>query len=331
MRPPGRKVGLCRSGEPIDRWPAFRPGAAGAGAERAAARGPAGPGRPEPHPGLLPRLLPGLPAELPTGLSVGLPTGLPAGLRYPRAGGGADHLAPGDGALQRLAEQVLARLPADRAGRDRVHGHLGELVGGEPPGIGDLERLVRLPPAGAAPGRRGLQDRVQLAHRHQDGPAGQLVRRLVEVGDGLEPGVLEEVQELVRAGGVARAADRPGGLDDDRGVAGAAVQDQTAGDAEDGGLAGCGGLRGGGRRGARDGGARDGARGTDTAGAGASTCAWLMLRTAPTSCSSETGTTWEGMQRAWAKARTAVSSPTNSTVLVGSWSESPGVRQEVHS
>ncbi len=38
-----------------------------------------------------------------------------------------------------------------------------------------------------------------------------------------------------------------------------------------------------------------------------------------------------GMQVAWAKARTAVSSPTNSTVLVRSCSESPGVRQEVQS
>ena len=45
-----------------------------------------------------------------------------------------------------------------------------------------------------------------------------------------------------------------------------------------------------------------------------------MLRTAPCSCSSETWTTCEGMQVAWAKASTAVSSPTNSTVLVRSCS-----------
>lgn len=57
----------------------------------------------------------------------------------------------------------------------------------------------------------------------------------------------------------------------------------------------------------------------------------VMLRTAPWSCSSETETTCEGMQVAWAKARTAVSSPTNSTVLVRSFSGSPGVRQEVQS
>lgn len=65
--------------------------------------------------------------------------------------------------------------------------------------------------------------------------------------------------------------------------------------------------------------------------AGAPVWAWLMLRTAPTSCSSATGTTWDGMQRAWAKASTAVSSPTNRTVLVGSAWVSPEVRQEVHS
>lgn len=64
------------------------------------------------------------------------------------------------------------------------------------------------------------------------------------------------------------------------------------------------------------------------AGAGLSP---VMLRTAPWSCSSDTWTTWEGMQAVWAKARTAVSSPTNSTVLVGSVSGSPGVRQEVQS
>ncbi len=64
------------------------------------------------------------------------------------------------------------------------------------------------------------------------------------------------------------------------------------------------------------------------AGAGLSP---VMLRTAPWSCSSETVTTCEGMQVAWAKARTAVSSPTNSTVLVRSFSGSPGVRQEVQS
>ncbi len=57
----------------------------------------------------------------------------------------------------------------------------------------------------------------------------------------------------------------------------------------------------------------------------------VMLRTAPWSWSSATLTTCEGMHVAWAKARTAVSSPTNSTVLVRSWSESPGVRQEVQS
>ncbi len=57
----------------------------------------------------------------------------------------------------------------------------------------------------------------------------------------------------------------------------------------------------------------------------------VMLRTAPCSCSSETVTTCEGMQPAWANARTAVSSPTNSTVLVRSVSGSPGVRHEVQS
>ncbi len=43
----------------------------------------------------------------------------------------------------------------------------------------------------------------------------------------------------------------------------------------------------------------------------------VMEATAPCSWSSATGTTWEGMQAAWAKASTAVSSPTKSTVLVG--------------
>lgn len=57
----------------------------------------------------------------------------------------------------------------------------------------------------------------------------------------------------------------------------------------------------------------------------------VMERTAPWSCSSDTGTTCEGMQVAWANASTAVSSPTNRTVLVRSWSLSPGVRQEVQS
>ncbi len=57
----------------------------------------------------------------------------------------------------------------------------------------------------------------------------------------------------------------------------------------------------------------------------------VMERTAPWSCSSVTWTTCEGRQVAWAKARTAVSSPMNSTVLVRSWPESPGVRQEVQS
>lgn len=66
----------------------------------------------------------------------------------------------------------------------------------------------------------------------------------------------------------------------------------------------------------------------EDAGAGLSP---VMLRTAPCSCSSETETTCEGMQVAWAKARTAVSSPTNRTVLVRSLSGSPGVRQEVQS
>ncbi len=80
---------------------------------------------------------------------------------------------------------------------------------------------------------------MQLAHRDQHRPAGQLVRRLVEVGDRLEARVLEQVEELVLAGGVAGAADRPGRLDDQRGVAGATVQHQSAGDAEDRGLAGC--------------------------------------------------------------------------------------------
>ncbi len=57
----------------------------------------------------------------------------------------------------------------------------------------------------------------------------------------------------------------------------------------------------------------------------------VMDRTAPWSWSSAICTTCEGMQVAWAKASTAVSSPTNSTVLVRSWSESPGVRHEVQS
>ena len=57
----------------------------------------------------------------------------------------------------------------------------------------------------------------------------------------------------------------------------------------------------------------------------------VMDFTAPRSCSSVTWTTWEGRQVAWAKARTAVSSPMNRTVLVRSCSESPGVRQEVQS
>lgn len=57
----------------------------------------------------------------------------------------------------------------------------------------------------------------------------------------------------------------------------------------------------------------------------------VMDRTAPCSWSSATWTTCDGMQVAWANASTAVSSPMNSTVLVRSWSESPGVRQEVQS
>ncbi len=57
----------------------------------------------------------------------------------------------------------------------------------------------------------------------------------------------------------------------------------------------------------------------------------VMERTAPRNCSSVTLTTCDGRQPAWAKARTAVSSPTNRTVLVRSCSESPGVRHDVQS
>lgn len=63
----------------------------------------------------------------------------------------------------------------------------------------------------------------------------------------------------------------------------------------------------------------------------AGTPSGLIERTAPWSCSSVTWTTCEGRQVAWAKARTAVSSPMNRTVLVRSCSESPGVRQDVQS
>ncbi len=76
-----------------------------------------------------------------------------------------------------------------------------------------------------------------------------------------------------------------------------------------------------------------GAGGTGAAGTGAGAAAspWLIEATAPRSCCSSTATTWDGMQRACANASTAVSSPTNSTVLVGSRSESPGCRHEVQS
>ncbi len=92
---------------------------------------------------------------------------------------------------------------------------------------------------------------MQLAHRDQDRPAGQLLRGLVQVDDGLEAGVLEEVEELVLARGASGPADRAGGFDHQRGMPDLAVQDETAGDAENGGLAGGGGLVG-----AADGGGR---------------------------------------------------------------------------
>src|SRR5689334_13942519 len=75
--------------------------------------------------------------------------------------------------------------------------------------------------------------------------------------------------------------------------------------------------------------AMDGACGASAAGGAVSSP--VMDRTAPRNWSSETGTTWEGTQVACAKASTAVSCPTKSTVLVRSCSVLPGVRQDVQS
>ena len=222
----------------------------------------------------------------------------------------ATRSAVGRGLVQRVAQQVLARLLADGAGRGGEDQHRSALVGGRPPAVGDLERLVRLPPGDrAAAAGAGLQHRVQLAHGEQHRPAGQHGRQPVQIAATRQEALLDQQRQEVVAAAAVRAGpgDRPGRLDDQGRAQLVLDQDEAAGDAEDG-LLGHDGPSGSGRRRSP-----------------------VMERTAPWSCSSETWTTCEGMQVAWAKASTAVSSPTNSTVLVRSWSESPGVRHEVQS
>ncbi len=79
---------------------------------------------------------------------------------------------------------------------------------------------------------------MQLAHRHQHGPAAQLGRRLVDVGDLVEAVLAEQLDEVVLAEAAAGTAHRSGRLDHQRGPGRTGVrpvlaQHQAAGDAED--------------------------------------------------------------------------------------------------
>lgn len=151
-------------------------------------------------------------------------------LRSPPAATPPPPASPGRGLVQRIPHQILPRLPPDGPHRRGEHQHLLMLVRRRPPPVGDLKRLVRLPPRHRSPAARvRLEHGVQLPRREQHRPPVQHRRHGGQLRERHEALLDQQRQEVVAGAERAGPGDRGGRLDHQGGVQLALDQHQPAG------------------------------------------------------------------------------------------------------